>query len=431
MDMEEVIEFLDNVPLLQTLPRSSLLKIAEHVNAKRFEKGDYVVREGGAGDGIFFIWEGEAEVTDSVNRRIDSRSEYQLKRFDYFGNARLSPSQPADIIALSKLTCLILAQEYCELLKPKSIWNADRCEGTALIEKILHLKPLNDNIFQGITVPEAPRYGRIFGGQIMGQALAAATKTVDCLKLVHSLHAYFLLVGDVDLPIMYEVYQVRDGKSFATRKVDAIQKGNVIFSLLASFQKEEKGFEHQDAIMPTVPEPETLLLLEELRQRYIIDPRFPIANRNKAALFDYIPWPMDIKICEPKDRTTDQTKGPSIFRYWFKSKGKLSDDPALHMCVVAYASDMMLTSVSTIPHKKKGLTITQTSLDHSMWFHRQFRADEWILYSMTSPTAINARGLCIGQMFNRKGELIVSLIQEGLIRRPTIPKTIRSTSSKL
>uniref|UniRef100_A0A7N0VM04 Cyclic nucleotide-binding domain-containing protein n=1 Tax=Kalanchoe fedtschenkoi TaxID=63787 RepID=A0A7N0VM04_KALFE len=236
MDKEAVTEFLGCVPLLQPLPSLSLKKIADLVRVQKYEAGEYVIQEGRAGDGIYFIWDGEAEVCGPGNPEERSRSEYQLKRYDYFGhggsNANLV-EQPS-VIALSKLTCLVLAKEHCHMLRPKSIWNAD---GTgSLVENILHLETVEVDLFKGITLPDAPKFGKVFGGQLVGQALAAASKSVDFFKLVHSLHTYFLLVGDFDIPILYRVHRLRDGRSFATRKVEAVQKGNVIFILLASFQ---------------------------------------------------------------------------------------------------------------------------------------------------------------------------------------------------
>ncbi|KAH1155790.1 hypothetical protein GLYMA_18G232200v4, partial [Glycine max] len=216
----------------------------------------------------------------------------------------------ADVVALTKLSCMVLPHEHSTLLQPKSIWSAEISPDTCSpVEHILHLEPIEVDIFRGITPPDAPKFGKVFGGQIVGQALAAASKSVDCLKVVHSLHAYFLLVGDFNIPIIYQVYRLRDGKSFATRKVDAIQKGHIIFTLLASFQKEEVGFHHQAVSIPLVPAPDELLSLEELREQRLTDPRLPRTYRIKVASTEFIPWPIEIRFCEPKT-STNQTKSP-------------------------------------------------------------------------------------------------------------------------
>ncbi|CAL0315082.1 unnamed protein product [Lupinus luteus] len=427
MEKEKVIEFLGCVPLLQRLPSASLRKVSELVVFKHYEQGESVVQEGEPGDGMYFIWEGQAEVVGSLSVNDENRREFQLKRYDYFGCGLSNTVHPAHVVAMCKLTCLVLPHEHLAMLQSEYIWTC-----SPPVEDILHLEPMPhlQDIFQGITLPGSPHFGKVFGGQFIGQALVAASKSVDHLKVVHSFHAYFILAGDLNMPIIYKVYHLRDGKSFATRTVDAIQKGKVIFTLMASFQKEEPGFDHQEVAMPFVPTPDALLPMEELRERRLTDARFPIAYRNKVATTKFIPWPIEIRFCEAKI-STNMTKSPPSFRYWFRAKGKLSDDQALHRSVVAYASDLIFLQVSLNPHRRKGFRTRSVSLDHSMWFHRPIRADDWVLFWIFTPTSYNARGYVTGYMFNQKGELLVSLVQEGLARTRTVNSENSAIKPKL
>jgi acyl-CoA thioesterase II len=272
---------------------------------------------------------------------------------------------------------------------------------------ILDLEPIELNTFRGFSPVEGQRI-RVFGGQVAGQALVAAGRTVATLdgppRLVHSLHAYFLRPGDPHIPILYEVDRIRDGRSFATRRVTAVQRGEAIFSLSASFHIDEEGVNHQ-APMPEAPDPETLPDWQE---------------RMAAQGGDDRPRAIDLRpIGEPiRVRPGEAVRAPR-YQVWFRANGKLPDDPLLHACVVAYASDMTLLDTTMLPHgliweeEGKG---SQASLDHAMWFHRPFRADDWLLYDQESPSASGARGLATGTIFTRDGTLVVSVVQEGLIR---------------
>ncbi|XP_050287758.1 acyl-CoA hydrolase 2-like [Quercus robur] len=225
---------------------------------------------------------------------------------------------------------------------------------------------------------------------------------------------------------MYQVQRVRDGKHFATRRVDAIQKGNIVFTLLAPFQKEE-GFEHQEVTMASVPAPEMLPSMEELHEIRLTDPHLPRTYGNKVATTNFIPWPIEIQFCEP-NASTNQTKSPPRLA-WFIVKRQLSDDQALHRCVVAYTSDLIFLQVSMNPHHRKNLKTSAVSLDHWMHFHWPLRADDCLLFVINSPAAYNARGFDSAKIFNRKREHVASATQEGLIR--VIKNPIPPVTSKL
>ncbi|HXA61940.1 MAG TPA: acyl-CoA thioesterase II [Streptosporangiaceae bacterium] len=281
---------------------------------------------------------------------------------------------------------------------------------TALKEllNLLDLEQIENDIFRGRSPQD--RQQRVFGGQVAGQALVAAGRTVPVDRPVHSLHAYFLRPGDPLVPIVYTVDRVRDGRSFTTRRVAAIQHGKAIFTLSASFHRLEPGPEHQSA-MPEVPGPETLATNEERL--------LPLFGAKFAEEFSRR-RPFDVRHATPL--TWEAAKDPSLItpesKVWLRVDGELPDDPLLHVCLMTYASDMTLLDTVLLNH---GLAwgdqrTMGASLDHAMWFHRPFRADDWLLYAQETPFAGGARGLARGQVFTRNGDLVVSVMQEGLVR---------------
>jgi len=284
--------------------------------------------------------------------------------------------------------------------------------GTVLDELVamLALERIEDDLFRGQT--QDLGWGTVFGGHVLGQALSAASQTVPADRHVHSLHSYFLRRGDVTRPILYEVDRIRDGSSFTTRRVIAVQRGRAIFTLATSFQKEQPGFEHQDE-MPQAPPPESLKTEQErLAVRvHELDERvrkYFLAVR-----------PFELRPTDPDD-PFDTTPRPARRKYWLKAIDRLPDDRALHDYLLAYASDHAFMTTALLPHGigtwfTPGMQVA--SLDHAMWFHRRFRVDEWLLYDMESPAAGGARGLVRGRVFARDGQLVATVAQEGLIRR--------------
>jgi len=273
---------------------------------------------------------------------------------------------------------------------------------------LLNLEPIEENIFRG-TSPQ-DRSQRVFGGQVLGQALVAATRTVEA-RLCHSLHAYFLLPGDPKVPILYEVDRSRDGKSFSSRRVVAIQHGRQIFHMSVSFQVEEPGLEHQiDA--PAVPSPEDLPSEDDFRRK--------MADKIPADYREHFLRQRPIEL-RPVDRADifRPEKRPPRQAVWVRATGQLPDNLALHQCVLAYASDMTLLDTALMPHGIGWFSdeIQMASLDHAMWFHRRFRADDWLLYVQDSPSASGARGFNRGLIYTRGGTLVASVAQEGLMRR--------------
>jgi len=274
-----------------------------------------------------------------------------------------------------------------------------------LIE-LLDLEPIEVNIFRGVQ-PDEDRQ-RVFGGQVAGQALVAAARTVDEPgRLVHSLHAYFLRPGDPSVPILYEVDRLRDGRSFTTRRVVAIQHGRPIFNLQASFHDPEPGLDHHMHGPENVPAPETLPGFRERMEPY----------RDRLGDWYHRPRPIDTRYVPPDPAFEPgvKTDGQLV---WMRADGTLPDDPVLHACIVTYASDMTLLDTALRPFGMSSFKddLMMASLDHAMWFHRPFRADEWLLYQQQAISSSSARGLSGGSLYNTNGQLVVNVVQEGLIR---------------
>jgi acyl-CoA thioesterase-2 len=271
---------------------------------------------------------------------------------------------------------------------------------------LLDLEKIEENVFRGVCAGH--RVQRVFGGQVLGQALTAATRTVDPARLCHSFHAYFLRPGSPSQPILYEVDRSRDGGSFTARRVVAIQNGVQIFTLAASFQRVEQGFEHR-TVMPDVPPPEAL---EDEQQVLLRDPALPLQVRDWVAR----ERPFEIRAAVSRG-LGDRPPRPASDHLWLKARGSLPDDPAIHRALLAFVSDMTLLDTALLPHGKSIFSNVQVaSLDHAMWFHRPFRADEWLLYAQDSPSASGGRGFNRGAIFTRDGVLVASVAQEGLIR---------------
>lgn len=273
---------------------------------------------------------------------------------------------------------------------------------------LLDLEPIEHNIYRGQNRDIGT--GRIYGGQVLAQALVAAQRTVEEGRRVHSMHGYFILAGDLEVPVVYFVDRLRDGGSFTTRRVTAIQHGNAIFNLSASFHRTEEGLEHQTE-MPDVPDPESIppeLDLIRARAADLPEALRPILTQDR---------PLDFRIIDEPD-PFDRSPRPPLRRYWVRSVGRLGDDPVEHQAVLAYASDYGLLGAALNPHgvSFRHPSMMVASLDHSIWFHRPFRIDDWLLYVTDSPVAGGSRGFTRGTFYTRDGQLVASTAQEGLMR---------------
>jgi len=277
------------------------------------------------------------------------------------------------------------------------------------VVSLLDLEQVELDIFRGRS-PAGEQRQRVFGGQVAGQALVAAGRTVPADRQVHSLHAYFIRPGDPAVPLVYMVERVRDGRSFSTRRVAAVQHGKTIFTLSASFHLAESGFEHFDA-MPVVPPPDQIEPTADRLRRLYGPSGEDWARAN----------PIDIRYVGPLP--AEAAKDPSLTSsrsvVWLRADGDLPDDPLLHVCLMTYASDMTLLDAMLLAHGAwwGESVLSGASLDHAMWFHRPFRIDRWLLFVQDSPSASGARGLARGEVYTEAGELVVSVVQEGLLRR--------------
>lgn len=281
---------------------------------------------------------------------------------------------------------------------------------TELVD-LLALERIEENLFRGQS--QDLGWGQVFGGQVLGQALSAAVQTVPAERHVHSLHAYFLLAGDARRPIVYSVDRIRDGSSFSTRRVVAVQGGRPIFNLSASFQIDEEGFEHADG-MPEVSGPEGLATEVELWARHAH--RLPEGARVRALA----ERPIELRPVNPIDPFAPQRDAPD-HAVWVRAAGTLPAEPAVHRYLLAYCSDFSFVTTAMRPHGATWIDprMQVASLDHVMWFHRPFRMDEWLLHVIHSPSASGARGLVRGSIFSRDGRLVASTAQEGLMRQRT------------
>jgi acyl-CoA thioesterase-2 len=276
--------------------------------------------------------------------------------------------------------------------------------------ELLDLEQIEYNIFRA-GVSQSMGSPRVFGGQVLAQALNAASRTVGADRYVHSLHAYFILPGDLNMPILFTVERTRDGGSFTTRNIHAVQHGKSIFNMIASFQLEQEGYSHQIEMPDDIPPPESLLSWDDIREKF--GDHLP----GQYKMWLEIERPIEFKPVELNNPMERKKQKP--FRHiWMRAKGDMTDNKAAHQQVLAYASDYNLLAAALLPHGDSARIgdVKMASLDHAMWFHRSFSMNEWLLYAIDSPSASNARGFTRGNIFTREGKLVASVVQEGMIR---------------
>lgn len=274
--------------------------------------------------------------------------------------------------------------------------------------QLLDLEDLDKNLYRGVSSPVGSQ--RVFGGQVLAQSLTAAMRTLPAERILHSIHSYFILPGKLEIPIIFQVEQVRDGGSFSSRRVRAIQNGQVIFFMAASFQLRQEGFDHQ-INMPNVSMPDQLVSWEDLVTKY--GDQLP-ENYKRFLNLDR---PIEFRPVELINPALPGKNQP--YRHvWMKAKGLMPDDIQAHQSVLAYTSDYNLLTTALLPHGNAAALskVQLASLDHAMWFHRDFRMDDWLLYAIDSPSASNARGFTRGNIFDQEGRLVASVVQEGMVR---------------
>ncbi|KAL2620900.1 hypothetical protein R1flu_001105 [Riccia fluitans] len=418
---EQALVLLRALPLLQQLSEDSLPEIAVALKTVHYGPGEPIVHRNSEGERLYIIWRGEAKVVSPPREGAVGHTESTVRCGDYFG--LVSPkcarqSYKADVFAVTEVICLQLAHDHSDLISDSSVWNWS--ERPALIERILQLEKIEPDLFRS-KVPDMNFKRKVrntFGGQTIGQALIAASRTVDPGYMQDSLHCYFLRTGKENDPVMYKVERTRDGMSFATRHVQAIQFGKIIFVMYASFKRPEDtpAFEHNEHPMPSAPSPEELIQDEVRYDNFLMDPRLPLAVKQRYAGVKLPLGPIELRHCDAMDRF-QAVKTDARQRIWMRARDKLSDDTVMHGGVASYCSDITLLIVGLRLHPESRQTRMQVlSLDHSMWFHRPFKADEWFLYEVTGPWAGDGRGLSNGRIY-QNGELVVTVTQEGLLRK--------------
>ncbi|KAG0580858.1 hypothetical protein KC19_4G205700 [Ceratodon purpureus] len=414
-----VLNLLGSLPFLQRLPGASFQHIVQSAQLRHYGAGESVVKACEPGEGLYIILKGKVEILTTLEASIESRIAPFLSKGDHFGQACLGPEKPGhthDIIAHSEVSCVIIPHEQAQFLSPASTWRHEPGD-LALVERLLQLKYIKDDVFQSYSMPEAPTFWtNMYGGHMVGLALGAACKTVDPSLGIHSLHSYFLRSGNPTIPIDFKVERIRNGHTFATRQVQAMQKGRICFTMYASFQRAEGGLEHQYP-MPTTTDPSELPTYEDLLGPLCDDKRLSRHNQQASSSSLKMSQTLDLRYVDRRSPSTLEPQEPRQ-RVWMRSKGKLSDDPALHRCAASYAFDWSFLETALGPHNKlvNRYPIVGLSLDHSTWFHRPFRADEYLLIVMESPRACDTRALAIARVYTTSGELVASMAQEGSIR---------------